>query len=157
MAKNHIGKTFYVALAVPATNNNTGFEALTFVKVNGYVSGPQFGFSHSNVDVDALSLGTTVGLKAMGSGMDSQVAFSTVASDAGQGHMKDLSDGARGLCSLKIVDSGGDVAPTTGMLVQYAQGYLHSFQINPVSGSTYEGFTAQFRQNAPHVNATQPA
>lgn len=157
MAKNHLGKTLYVALALPATNNDTGFEALSWVKVNGYISGPQFGYTHANIDVQDLPTGAITGLKGLGSGMDSQIAIRKVAGDTGQGHLKTLSDGARGLCSIKVVDSGGDVAPASGMPVQYAQGYLHSYQLNPVGGDNYEGFTVNFRQNAPHVDDTQPA
>jgi hypothetical protein len=160
MTGSHIGKTIYVAEAVPATNNAAGFAALTWVKVNGVQTLPQLGVSHSNIDVPDLQTGFTTGLKGAGAGNDSTATFRLVASDAGQADVRGLANagGAGGAGSIKIVKGTGvDQAPETGDLVQYAQGYFHSYMEVQGDDSSHEGFSVNFKQNGLTVDATEPA
>lgn len=160
MTGSHIGKTIYVATAAPATNNAAGFEALTWVKVNGVQVLPQLGVSHSNIDVPDLQTGFTSGLKGAGSGNDSTASFRLVAGDTGQGNVRTAanSGGTGGTMSVKIVKgSGTDQAPVSGDPVQYAQGYVHSYVEIQGDNSTHEGFSVNFKQNGLTVDATEPA
>ena len=160
MTGSHIGKTIFVATAAPATNNAAGFEALTWVKVNGVQVLPQLGVSHSNIDVPDLQSGFTSGLKGAGSGNDSTASFRMVAGDTGQGNVRTAANagGTGGTMSVKIVKgTGTDQAPETGDPVQYAQGYVHSYVEIQGDNSTHEGFSVNFKQNGLTVDATEPA
>jgi hypothetical protein len=156
MTETHIGKQVFMATAVPATNDDTGFEALTWVKVSGFVGGFQLGFSTSNVDIPDLESGITLGAKGMRSGQDSTGTFRRVDSDTGQGSIKTEADSEASAGSIKIVSAAIGAAPASGDRVQYAQGYFHSYIENEVSGDGYEGFSVNFKQNQPTVDATEP-
>lgn len=158
MSGTHIGKTIFIAQALPATNNEAGFRALTYVKVDGLQVLPQFGISHNNIDRADLQTGFTEGLKGSGSGNDSTMTFRTVDGDAGQAILKAAAAafGQGGDVSLKVVrGSGADEAAVSGDPVVYAQGYVHSDTENQGDDSNYEGFTVNFKQNAIHINSTE--
>ena len=123
---NQIGLTLYGVAGVPATNDDAGFEALTFVQLKGTQMLPKFGVTHSNIDVS------------------------------------DLGTAQSGLYSLKIVrgsgtDSGDGPAPVAGDVVQYAQGYLHTYDLNEKDDSSFEGGTISFKQNDFTVDDAEPA
>ncbi len=160
MTGSHIGKTIYVAAAVPATNTKIGFEALTWVKVEGVQTLPQLGVSHSNIDVPDLQTGFTAGIKGAGTGNDSTATFRDVPADPGQEDVRDLANagGTLGAGSIKIVKgSGVDQAPATGDPVQYAQGYFHSYIEIQGDDTSHEGFSVNFKQNALTVDDVNPA
>jgi len=158
MSNSNIGKTIYVASALPATNDEPGFDALTWVKANGVQTIGSLGVSHANIDVPDLQTGFTQGVKGAATGNDVQLTFRMVPNDAGQGNIRTLANagGVAAAGSIKIVrGSGANQAPVVGDPVQYAQGYFHSYVENEASDSSYEGFTVQFRQNAQTVNAIE--
>lgn len=158
MTGSHIGKTIYIAAALPATNNAAGFAALTWTKVNGVQTLPQLGISHNNIDVSDLETGISKGLKGAGAGNDSTATFRQIDDDAGQELVRTLADagGDAGSASIKIVKgSGTDHAPTTGDPVQYAQGYVHSFVEVQGDDSSHEGFSVNFKQNDVTVKGTE--
>ena len=157
MTKTHLGKQVFISTGVPATNDDTGFEALTWVRVNGFVGGLQLGFTANNVDIPDIATGITLGAKGMRSGNDSTASFRNVASDTGQTNVKGYADDATSAHSLKIISAASGVAAETGDAVQYAQGYFHSFLENEIAEGGYEGFTVNFKQNAATVNGTEPA
>lgn len=157
---SHIGKTIYIAEALPATNDAAGFAALTWVKINGVQTLPQLGVTHSDIPVPDLQTGFTSGIKGAGTGNDSTMTFRMVASDAGQEDLRNRANagGTGGACSIKIVKgSGASQAPATGDPVQYAQGYAHSYLEIQGDDSSHEGFSVNFRQNDLTVDATEPA
>ncbi|QDP53957.1 MAG: hypothetical protein GOVbin2937_34 [Prokaryotic dsDNA virus sp.] len=157
MTDNFIGRTIYMADAAPATNDNTGFEALTWVKVNGLITLPQLGVTHSMIDVPDLQTGFTSAVKGAGQGVDTTATFRNVPSDTGQDNLKTAANSQDGIISFKIVDgSGTDNAPASGDPVEYATGIAHSYQPNQGDNSNYEGFSVGFRQNAATVVATEP-
>jgi hypothetical protein len=156
--KSYIGKSLYVAPALPATNNAAGFEALSWVKVNGVQTLPQVGVTHQAINVSDLETGFAIGLKGEGTGTDTQMSFRLILNDAGQVALKTASDGASGVMSVKIVRATTPgSAPVTGDPVEYVQGFVHSYAENQGDSASHEGFTVNFRSNAPSVKATQPA
>lgn len=160
MTGSHIGKTIYVAAALPATNTAAGFEALTWVKAEGVQVLPQLGVSHANIDAPDLQTGFTQGIKGAGSGNDSTMSFRDVDSDAGQEDIRDAANagGDGGIMSIKIVKgSGTDQAPVENDPVQYAQGYVHSYVEIQGDTTTHEGFSVNFKQNALTIDDDQPA
>lgn len=159
MSQPHLLKAIYVSDEAPATNNAAGFAALTWVRVAHPVTGPAFGITHANIDIPNLETGFTLGAKGAGTGSDSSMSFANVDADAGQALLKTLAEtgGVGGYGSVKlarILTAAGDPAP--GAEVQYATGYFHSYTENAADTTTYEGFTCNFKQNAPAVNATEP-
>ena len=157
MTKTHLGKQVFVAAGIPATNDDTGFEALTWVRVNGFVGGFQLGFEANNVDIPDLAEGITLGAKGMRSGNDSTASFRNVASDTGQTNVKGYANDTSSAHSVKVVSADAGVAAVTGDAVQYAQGYFHSVLENEIAEGGYEGFAVNFKQNAATVNGTEPA
>jgi len=156
--RNHIGKTFYVSAALPATNDAAGFEALSWTEVKGLQQLPQLGVSHANIDVPDLKSGFTSGIKGAATGVDASAAFRFLdSSDPGQVILKDQANHAQGNISVKIgTGSGTDNALTSGDTVQYAQGYAHSYQEMQGDSTTHEGFTVSFHQNDFTVDGTEP-
>ena len=157
MTKTHLGKQVFAAAGIPSTNTATAFEALTWVRVNGFVGGLQLGFASNNVDIPDLAEGITLGAKGMRSGNDSTASFRNVASDTGQTNVKGYANDASSAHSVKIISAGVSVDAATGDAVQYAQGYFHSFLENEIEEGGYEGFSVNFKQNAAAVNGTEPA
>lgn len=145
---NFIGDTLWYALALPATNNAAGFEALTWVEALGHQTLPQFGISHSMIDVADLKSGFTKASKGAATGTDTSVEFRQIAADASQAALRTAGEDQNGIISLRIVKgSGAANAPATGDPAQYAQGILHSYQPKQGSDSESEGFSVSFRQN----------
>ena len=158
MTQNFIGQTIYVAEAYPSANTSTAFESLTWVKVEGLITLPQLGVTHSMIDVPDLQTGFTSAVKGAGQGVDTTATFRDVPADAGQEDIKVAADSQAGILSVKIVDGSGTAqAPVSGDPVRYAQGIAHSHQPNQGDNASYEGFSVGFRQNAPTIVATEPA
>lgn len=161
MTRNNIGKTLYVAKALPATNDDTGFEALTWVQVKGLQALPQLGVSHADIEVPDLATGFTSTNKGAATGVESTMSFRRVDSDTGQADIKEQAEDGQGVMSVKIVtgsgtDTGDGPAPVSGDAVQYAQGIAKNYQEIQGDSTTHEGFTVAFRQNALTIDATEP-
>ena len=156
---NYIRDILYVAQALPATNDDTGFEALTWVKVNGIQVLPKFAIAHGEIEVEDLETGFTKGEKGAAAGVGSPITVREIASDAGQEDLIEQADDSDGILSCKIVrkPSGTGNAPASGDKVEYAQGFCHSFTPNDQNVSTHTGFSVTFRQNEPTVKSTEPA
>jgi hypothetical protein len=159
---NQIGITLYGVAGVPSANTSTAFEALTFVQLKKTQLLPNFGVTHSNIDVSDLGTGFTSGVKGAGTGNDSPFTFHGDGADTGMATAIVAAGADAGLYSLKIVkgtgtDSGDGPAPVTGDVVEYAQGYLHTFVLNPKDDASFEGGSINFKQNAKTITATEPA
>ena len=162
MARNQIGKTIYLAMTHPTANTNTAFEALAWVLVKGPITLPQLGVSHAQIEVPDVATGFTKSVKGAVTGVDTTASFRIVASDTGQTNMKGQAEDPQGTASIKLVtgsgaDAGDGPVPATGDPVQYAQGFVHTYQENPGTTTDHEGFTVSFRQNDFTINATEPA
>ena len=159
MTDNLIGTSIWGAAALPATNNTAGFEALTWVKINGLIAAPVFGITHANIDVPDLQSGFTGGVKGAGTGDDTSATFRAVGSDTGQGNVETAANSPAGIFSLKIVKRGSGTAnaPAAGDAVEYAQGYVHSYKDNQADGGQFEGFTVNFKQNDFTIKDVEPS
>ena len=157
--RNNIGKTIYYSATLPATNNTAGFEALTWLELEYPQTLPQFGTTNGNIDVADLKTGFTQGVKGAASGVDSQgsqrIEGSALATN--QATFKTLCESAGGACALKIgTGSGAAAALVATDPVEYAQGYVHSYQENQATDSTHEGFVFNFKQNALTIKDVEP-
>lgn len=152
MANSHIGKRVWFSPALPATNNGAGFEALVWTEIGVYQGGARFGFDHADIDVPDLTQGITPKLKGMGSGQASTLAFAdSSAFSAARATLKALADGVGTVGSIRVARD-----TTPGTPVSYCQGYYKSFLEIEDSGTSHEGFTTVFQQNAEHVVTTMP-
>lgn len=157
---SHIGKSFFVSAALPATLDKAGFEALTWIEAKGIQILPQLGVTHNNIDVPDLKTGETKGIKGAASGKDSKASFRHVAGDTGQALIRTTADagGDLGSMSIKIVKgSGVNNAPVAGDPVEYAQGYVHSYEEIQGEVTSHEGFSVSFKQNGKTIKDVEPA
>jgi hypothetical protein len=157
MTRSHIGKTLWIATAAPATETAAGFAALTWVKVNGVQTLPQIGLTHNNIDVPDLETGIVRGVKGAQVGNDSTATFRMVAADTGQTSIRTLANapGTGGVGSIRITrGTGTGGAPVAGNELQYATGYFHSYVEIQGDDSSHEGFSVNFKQNSPTIDAT---
>ena len=162
--RSHIGKSFYYAVAAPATNDAAGFQALTWVKVPGYSGGFQFGGTHADIDNPDMEQGKAPTLRGMASFNESTGSFRR--RDGAEGTAQDTFIGLirAGLVhSIKIARGSGSAMPdggkavVTGDQVEYAQGYFKADMDEPQTDNTREGFTVPFKQNDYSVKSTEPA
>jgi len=158
MTTNDIGTSLYIATAHPATNDTTGFRALTWVRVNGIVSVGALGITHAGIDIPDLGSGVETQVKGMGRGQDTTITIRAVATDTGQGNLKTAAEDAEGVLSIKVVKgSGTGGAVATGDPIEYAQGIVHSWVRLERSATSYEGFSAVFHANQATILDTEPA
>jgi len=158
--RNNIGKSIYYSTTLPATNDKAGFEALTWVELEFPETLPQFGVTNNNIDIPDLKSGFTKGTKGAASGVDSQGSFRIDGSAlaTGQAAFKTLCDGPSGACAIKIgTGSGAAQVLVSGDPVEYAAGYVHSYQENQATDSSYEGAVYNFKQNDLTVKDEEPA
>jgi hypothetical protein len=118
--RTHIGKQVWIATTLPATNNAAGFEALNWVRVNGFTGGLQLGFEAENIDIPDIASGITLGAKGMRSGVDSEMSFRRIeGGDAGQDALKAAADGCGGVGgSIKIISADCNLPAAPGDRVE---------------------------------------
>ncbi|MCC0013871.1 MAG: hypothetical protein H6881_08335 [Rhodobiaceae bacterium] len=139
MSTADIGTKFYIADGLPATFDQTGYEALTWVQVKGLVSIGEFGDDHAPISVPDLETGRSKTIKGEKTGTNSAVAFREIVADAGQGDMDDAAAAATGEYSFKIVDPSGAVV--------YASGVVMSPKRSERSASSYAGLSYVITNN----------
>jgi hypothetical protein len=162
VTSNNIGLTLYGVAGTPATNDDTGFEALTWVQLKGTQALPVFGVTHNNIDVSDLGTGFTSGVKGAATGKDTSFTYHGDGTDTGIATAIVAANAQSGVYSLKIVrgsgtNTGDGPAPVAADVVQYAHGYLHTYEENPKDDSSFEGASINFKQNAATVDAVEPA
>lgn len=161
--RNNIGKTIYFSATLPANNDEASLEALTWIQLEYPITLPQFGVTHATIDIPSLS-GFTSGVKGAGSGVDTQgsceIRESALA--AGQDAFRAICDSVDGDIALKIGSGTGAITDsgltlTEGDTVEYAVGFVHSYQEAQATNDSYESFLYNFKQNALTVKSTEPA
>jgi hypothetical protein len=156
--KSHIGRVLQIAVGRPATIDNAGFGALTWKTIGNWETLPQFGLSHSDIEVPNAATGFTQSLKGAQTGVATTFAWSNGATpDTGQTEALSAANatGSSSIVSLRIVETatpGG--VPASPNPMEAATGYLGSLVPNQGSNSSYEGFSVTFRQDAPTIIGT---
>lgn len=154
---SNIGAQYFYAEAQPATHDAAGFAALTWVRVNGYAGGHQFGQEGTFGEVTDISTGDNLGYKSTKSGVESDVAFYNVPGDAGQAALRAFSETCQGAGSVKIGYGACDGETlATGDVVKYATVIFVEGPENEV-GDENQGFIVKSRQNGKTITATEPA
>lgn len=140
MSTSLVTSTFWISNSLPATENEAGYEALTWTQVKGIGMAGAPKFAHSLIDVPDLESGITRAVKGMKAGEDTDLNFRFIASDAGQA-LVDTCDQSTTDCSVKWVH------PTAANKTTYAQGVIHSLSMNEFDGENYAGSVFKFRPN----------
>lgn len=111
MSISDIGRTLEVSASAPATEDQAGYEALTFTEVLGIGTMGGFGKSHESVTYQLLKTGKTkkgYGAYDNGSFTVEYLTVGDYAADAGQAILKAATDGKL-YVSCKVTDSAGNV------------------------------------------------
>lgn len=149
MSGIHIEGTLEIATGVPATFDKAGYEALTFVEVDGMIEAPTFASTHGDISIPLLK-GWTKIRKGPETGVSSSIVYSSEAGDdAGQLAVL-AACRARGEYSLRWT-------PPDATSVKYSSGILKDYQPNKPTQSSYEGATCNFVPNYVPIAATPPA
>lgn len=138
-AENDIGTKIHMASGAPATNDQVGFEALTFTEIKGLVSVGEVGDDQELTQVPDLTVGRNISIKGAKAGTTIGVAIRKVDSDPGQTLAKSESDELRGESSLKIEDADGNVT--------YVAGPVTGWKRAERSITSYEGFMFNINSN----------
>lgn len=139
MAENDIGTLVAIAPGAPATNNQAGFEALSFTNIAGMVSVGELGDDQELITVPDLTIGRNISIKGAKTGTNIPINYRNVAGDAGQALVKSESDELRGESSLRVTDADGNVT--------YIYGPVTGHKRLERSITSYEGFTASIAVN----------
>ena len=150
MSTSDITTRVFLATGVPATFDKAGYEAMTWLQVQGIVSVGTIGVTDSIIDVPDLETGFTKGVKGARVGTVTALAMREIKSDAGQDALKTACE-AFTEYSLKVLE------PTASGEVEYISGLPHDWTRNERSTTAYAGYTANFRSNYPSVVTTIPA
>jgi hypothetical protein len=146
MSTNDIGTTIAIATGLPATFDEAGYEALTWVNVAGLQSVGEVGDEHETISVPDLTLGRIRQIKGAATGTTIPVALREVPSDAGQTAAEAAAKAAGGEYSFRIGEPGGKE--------QYVSGVAMSWKRNERSTGSYAGFTFSVTTNYPTVTGT---
>lgn len=145
MATTHIGTKIAIATGRPATNDQAGFEALTWVEMTeGLVSIGAIGDTSETVTVPDMTTGRNMTLKGSVTGdtvniaVSRQRATATGALDAAQAAIKAAAKAGCGEYSLRIVEP--DCGAQNG-ITQYVCGQIGNWKETERSTTSYAGFT----------------
>jgi hypothetical protein len=156
----HLRRKLFHSPVPPTANTSTAFEALTWTEVGAVEQLPVFGNTHANIESGSVTDGTMYNDKGMKSFRSSEIICLTPEeADAGQTALVASANSWPGRCALKMgidLGSGTNYALAAGDAIVYAHGYVHSHVRNQGTGSSYQGFTVTFQQNADEVEATEP-
>jgi len=146
MSTNDIGTTLAIATGVPATFDEAGYEAMTWVNIGGLVSVGEIGDDHETISVPDLTLGRIRTLKGAATGTTVPVALREVLGDAGQAAAALAAKSASGEYSFRVTDPAGTD--------DYASGVAMAWKRAGRSTGSYAGFTFSFTTNYPTVTGT---
>ena len=131
-----IGSTFSLVMASPATEDQTGYEALTYVEVDGVLSIPEFGDDSEAGTVTLLKTGRTQHFNATKIVPPFTMTYKYKLTDAGQALIRTNANNSTE-CSVKITDTDGrDV---------YIQGVLANLRDVERTPNSYRGESFEFR------------
>jgi len=149
MSDIHIASVVQIATGVPATFDKAGYEALTWVTIEGMVEAPSFGSTHADINIPSLATGRTKIFKGADTGVSSSLAWSYVAADAGQAAILAAAQAATGEYSLSVTDPD-DVN------VEYCSGIVKDYLPNKPTTTSFAGASVNFVPNYNSVVTTTP-
>lgn len=141
-----IGSAIYIATGAPATNDKTGFDALTWVEIDDVITFGGFSVEQSTADSTPVKSGFTQSIVTSSKGVAAPLAFVGDATSAGQAAVK-LACVTPNDYSIKVIDAGA-------ANYKAASGIIYSYTENEISADMELGATCTFQANAPVVNAT---
>jgi hypothetical protein len=148
MSAPHIGTKVAIATGLPATFNEAGYEALTWVDISGIVSVSETGDEGAAIDVPNLTTGRTKTSKGATKGQPINIAYADVASDAGQAAVIAASK-TTAEYSLRISEPGASGAPE-----RYFSGPVMNFRRRERSTTSYAGASFAVADNYGEVSGT---
>jgi len=135
---NYIGSTFSLVAGVPATEDQSGYEALTFVEVGKVVTIGEIGDTHEDISSNLLKVGRVEHDNGAADGGEVAIVIEDGGADAGQALVKGGS-GSTTIYSCKISDTDGKD--------YYFQGILSNYRHRERSTSVRKGFSFAARVN----------
>lgn len=122
----NIGSELYVSTSAPATEDQSGYEALTWIEVLGVASIGEIGASHSMLNHTDLKTGNVQKAHGDKNNGDPAIQYRVIEADAGQLALKSALDSLSEL-SFKFVRASG--------LSQYSQGLVSGAPTNEASSA----------------------
>jgi hypothetical protein len=151
MSTPYIGATLAVAAAVPAAFTKAGYEALTWIPVNGHQAAPSPGYETNMIEIPDLLSGLTKVAKGASVGRQTEIAVRAIANDTGQAALRTYAAPTYGAeVSIRVID------PQAGSNHIYMSGVMFSLMDNPRDTESFAGFMVTFQQNYPEVRTTAP-
>jgi hypothetical protein len=142
----NLGTTFKVAVGKPATEDQTGYGALTWTEVGGVVSLPERGDSVEDVSEPVLKDGRIehfIGAKD-GGVIDIPVKF--IEGDAGQAALASGA-GTDTVHSFQEVDTDGEA--------HFYYGRIMSYMTREATANSFKGRTAKIAINSGRTTGTE--
>jgi len=139
MSINHIGTKIAIATGVPATFDDTGFGAMTWVEdAEGTVTIGAVGDTHETITVPDITTGRNMTLKGAVTGDTINVAISRKRQAdnsrlEGQAAMKAAAQASGGEYSFKVTETDGTI--------QYFAGNVMNWKETERSSTSYAGNT----------------
>ena len=147
MSNTDIGTTIAIATGVPATFDEAGYEAMSFVNIVGLVSIGELGDEHESISVPDLTAGRIRTLKGAATGTTVAIALRAPLSGevvTGQTNAKTAATANGGQeHSFRILDASGNA--------EYVSGVAMSWKRSERSTSSYEGYSFSLTANYPVV------
>ena len=139
---SYIGAIVAVVASSPATQDSSGFGALSYTGVGKIVSWGATGDETAKIDIPLLA-GRVLHVNGAADG--GEIAFTyayETAGDAGQAIIV-ANNNTQTNCSIKITDPDGKIA--------YIQGLFANVKDMERSNGNYKGLTGVFRVNSPTI------
>lgn len=116
-----LGTTFHISAGIPATEDQTGYEALTFTKVGQIIQIGEIGGSWNNATATLLETGKIIKRKSSRDFGDLSMQMLRETSDAGQVIMNAAEDSYNPY-SIKVLEPDGTA--------NYSQALVNSYTTN---------------------------
>jgi len=142
-------KTLFIATGLPATYDETGYEALTWAQVKGVVDIGEIGGGHATIEVPDLETGRNLSKKGAVTGSSVPVTMREIAADAGQVALKAACQSMAAVddeYSFYTVDVAG--------VKEFWAGTPHSWKRRASSMTSYAGFTCTIEMDTETVAGT---
>jgi hypothetical protein len=141
----NVGTRLAIATGLPATFNETGYEALTWVEIGGLVSVGETGSEDEAVPVGNVTTGRISTIKGGTQGITTPVVFRTIEADAGQVAVI-AACGSRAEFSWRVGEPG--------TIERYHSGPAMNLRRLERTTNSYQGMSFDFVDNYGEVSGT---